>query len=155
MEPQRRLRVRAAAVAVVAVLAFPVLLFDDVSARVARVLPRYTPVLSKLPGRAADRGDPTFIHHSRRGSDLDVAAVRRVGELVPDGSRYFVPGEDRGAGDLELAARLFVRGLPVRRPDHAEWILLYRRRSLPAGVRARATTRVSPELVLVRVASVT
>jgi hypothetical protein len=153
MESQRRLRIRATTVAAIAVLAFPIVLLEEVSSKIARILPRYTPVLLKLPGHPADDGDPTYIHQSSRGSDLDVAAVRRAGELVPAGSRYFVPGKDRQAGDLELAARLFVRGMPVPRPDIAEWIILYRRRALPPGVRAGATIRVSPELVLVRVAA--
>jgi hypothetical protein len=107
-----------------------------------------TPV-AQLAAYDGDGPDPRY------DADVDGAALRRAGEVVPDGDTYFLstPGASPLlAGNLKAAAQLFLSpALPVTDPRRARWVLRYGGSGLPAGVTAVTGTELAPGIAIVRV----
>ena len=90
-------------------------------------------------------------------ADVDGAAIRRAGRLLPDDTTYYVHASRADPvlfGNLKAAGQLFLfPALPVRGVEQARWVLSYRAaRLLPTGVRARRVFRLGDRIFLVRVA---
>jgi hypothetical protein len=112
--------------------------------------PEYAPVVRRLPHYAGQSGDPDPAHFSHR---IDANLVRRAGDLVPDDALYYVNSPGPFAESLDRLARLyFLPALAVRHPSDADWILSFRRRSLPRGVAELESITLSQDLSLSRVA---
>src|SRR6266571_8007194 len=139
----------AAAVAAVVSLA----LVSRASSVLLHVFPRYRPVITHLPGRRLDSGDPIYFHFGlRRSAHVDTPAIRRAGEIVPDNVIYYVraPASDPTRGDILLAAQLFL--LPAvqsKVPRAADWILSYR--SPPPTKRPRHVYELGAGVLLTQV----
>jgi hypothetical protein len=105
--------------------------------------------VSRLAAYDGDGREPRYDAH------VDAAAVRRAGELVPDGATYYLytPGASPLlAGNLKAAAQLFLApALPVRDPRAARWVLRYGGAGLPPGVRAELTTEIAPGIAVLHV----
>ena len=113
-------------------------------------LPEYAPVLRRLPPYEGQSSDPDSAHLSAR---IDLGAVRRAAKLVPDDALYYVQSPERFEEDIERVARLyFLPAVAVRHPPDAGWILSFRSRSLPRGVRRLESIALSQDLILARVA---
>jgi hypothetical protein len=132
----------AAAGAVVLVALYP--------ARLLQVFPRYGFVVRHLPGRELDGPDPIYFHFAYRSpADVDTAAIRRGGELVPnDAVFYFRTGvANRTSENVMLAARLFfLPAVQSRTPTLADWVLSYRAR--PSSGVAQEVYSLNPDLHL-------
>jgi hypothetical protein len=92
-----------------------------------------TPV-SRLAAYDGDGREPLY------DANLDAAAIRRAGELLPDDATYAVyapAARPLLAGNLKAAAQLFLApALPLHDPRQAEWVLSYGAVTLlPAGLR--------------------
>jgi hypothetical protein len=108
-----------------------------------------TPV-SRLAAYDGDGREPLY------DANLDGAAIRRAGELLPDGTTYALYAPDARpllAGNLKAAAQLFLApALPLHDPRRAEWVLSYGTgRLLPPGLRPLRVHRLGPGVALVRV----
>ena len=107
-----------------------------------------TPV-ARLAAYDGDGPDPRYDAH------VDGAALRRAGDVVPDGDTYFLftPGASPLlAGNLKAAAQLFLSpALPVTDPRRARWVLRYGGRGLPPGLRVESSTELAPGVAVVRV----
>jgi hypothetical protein len=151
----RQIRLRIATIAVLTLLLLLFVTLKDVSSRVRSAVPEYGPIIDRLPGYRPQTGDPIYFHFSSQAAtQVDTAAIRRAGRLVPDGATYFVqaPESSPSTEDVVLAARLFF--LPAvlsRRTDNVGWVLSYRSTSIPAGLRAIRSYRLDKDLLLVRV----
>jgi hypothetical protein len=139
---------------VVLTLLFSLFVFvRSISSQVLSALPWYAPIIERLPGYGPQEGDPIYLHAgSRVPAHVDTAAMRRAGRLVPDEATYFVqaPRSNPTALEIVRAARLFfMPAPPSRRAATADWILSYRSRSLPKGLRAARIYRLNDDLLLV------
>jgi len=113
-------------------------------------LPEYAPILRKLPRYEGQRGDPDL---GRLQASIDVAAIRRAAEFVPDDALYYVEAPEPFAEDVRRVAQLyFLPAAAVRHATDAEWILAFRSRSLPSGVKDVESIALSRDLSLIRVA---
>jgi hypothetical protein len=128
------------------------LLVLAVSTALLAVVPGLNAPVSWLAAYDGDGREPLY------DADLDAAAIRRAGELVPDDATYFIqaPREDPlFRGNLKAAAQLFLEpALLVHDPEDAEWVLSYRTRGgplLPGSLRPVSTQRLAPSFLLVRV----
>jgi hypothetical protein len=120
-----------------------------VSEWVLRRVPDYAPVLRRLPRYEGQSGDPDM---GRLNARIEIAAVRRAAELVPDDALYYVDAPEPFAEGLDRVARLFfVPSVAVRRPDDAAWILAFRSRSPPPGVVTLDSFELGRELSLLRI----
>jgi hypothetical protein len=113
------------------------------------VVPGLSWPVSKLAAYEADGPEPIY------DARVDDGALRRAGELVPDGARYFLHTPHVSpllAGNLKAAAQLYLSpALPVRDPQAASWVLRYGGPGLPAGVRADTRIRLGPGIEVVHV----
>jgi hypothetical protein len=107
-----------------------------------------TPV-SRLAAYDGDGPEPQY------DAQVDAAALRRAGRVLPDRTRYFLhmPGASPLlAGNVKAGAQLFLApALPVRDPRAARWIVRYGGSGLPDGVTAETRVRVAPHVEVVRV----
>jgi hypothetical protein len=121
-------------------------------ARLLQVFPRYGFVVHHLPGRELDGPDPIYFHFGYRSpADVDTAAIRRGGELIPDdGVYYFRTGvADRTSANVMLVARLFfLPAVQSRTPTLANWVLSYRARGSSGAAQELYT--LGPDLRLER-----
>ena len=105
--------------------------------------------VSQLAAYDGDGPDPRY------DAQVDAAAIRRAGELVPDGTTYYLYTPNATAllaGNVKAAAQLFLSpALPVRDPRAARWIFRYGGNDLPPGVRAEVTTELAPGIAVVHV----
>jgi hypothetical protein len=120
-----------AAIALVAAAAVGLLALHP--ARLLQVFPRYGVVAQHLPGRQLDGPDPIYFHFGYRSpAEINTAAIRRGGELIPDDGVYYVSTgvADRTSENVMLAARLFfLPAVQSRTPALADWVLSYRTHS--------------------------
>lgn len=113
-------------------------------------IPDYAPVLQRLPRYEGQSGDPEL---GREGARIDIAAVRRAAEAMPDDARYYVQSPEPFKEDVDRLARLyFLPALAVRHASAAEWILAFRSRAPPRGLVLLAAIPVSRDFSLFRVA---
>jgi hypothetical protein len=117
---------------------------------VVAVVPGLNTPVARLAAYEGDGPDPQY------DAFVDGDAIRRAGELVPDGTTYYVhaPGASPLlAGNLKAAAQLFLGpALPVRDPALARWVVSYDAEPLlPHGLQAGAIHRVGEHAVLVEV----
>jgi hypothetical protein len=108
--------------------------------------------IRRLANYRADGPDPLWDTRPA----LDGAAIRRAGELIPDGSTYWIYGPGgQWVHDLQGAGFVFFpTALPVGRASQAEYVFSYeRQRLLPPGLRASRVWRVGPRIFLVKVRS--
>jgi hypothetical protein len=121
-------------------------------ARLLQVFPRYGFVVHHLPGRELDGPDPIYFHFGYRSpADVNTAAIRRGGELIPNEAVfYFRTGVANGTSEnVMLAARLFfLPAVQSRTPTFADWALSYRAR--PSSGMAREVYPLDPDLRLAR-----
>ena len=85
---------------------------------------------------------------------LDGAAIRRAGELIPDGTTYWIYGPGgQYVHDLQGAGFVFFpTALAVGTAREAEYVFSYQRsRLLPAGLVPRRVWQVGDRIFLVRV----
>ena len=111
------------------------------------VVPGLNTPASRVGSYDADGPDPRY------DAPLDGAAIRRAGELVPDGATYIVHAPDASpllAGNLKAAAQLFLApALPVLDARLAEWVVAYDAGgTLPAGLETRRAERLGDHLVV-------
>ena len=120
-----------------------------VAALLLALVPGLNWPVSKLAAYDGDGPEPRY------DADVDAGAIRRAGELVPDGSTYFLYTPNATAllaGNVKAAAQLFLSpALPVRDPRAARWVFRYGGSDLPPGVRAEQTTKIAPGIAVVRV----
>jgi hypothetical protein len=119
------------------------------AALVLALVPWLRTPFAQLAAYDGDGPDPRF------DADVDGAALRRAGEVVPEGDTYFLfmPGATPLlAGNVKAAAQLFLLpALPVTDPRRARWVLRYGGGGLPPGLTAGAATELAPGVALVRV----
>jgi hypothetical protein len=113
------------------------------------VVPGLNTPIARLAAYESDGPEPLY-----DAPEIDPAAIRRAGRLVPDGATYAVYAPTAHpllAGNLKAAAQLFfLPALPVYDPVRADWVLSYGGlHLLPAGVRPARVHRLGPELALV------
>jgi hypothetical protein len=114
------------------------------------VTPGLNAPMARLAAYDADSRDPITT------VPVDVDALRRAAELLPDDATYGLVVLDETSGqlthDVEGVARLlFLPALLVDDPADAGWILRYGDAPLPRGVRPLERIRVGSEVTLVRV----
>jgi hypothetical protein len=150
----RLIRLRIATIAVLTLLLLLFVTFKNFSSRVRSAVPEYAPIIDRLPGYQPQAGDPIYFHFSSHvPTDVDTAAIRRAGRLVPDDATYFVqaPESSPSTQDVVLAARLFFLPAVLSvRADMVGWILSYRSPSIPPGFRSTTTYRLDKDLLLIK-----
>jgi hypothetical protein len=113
-------------------------------------VPKLHGLYVRLVSAQADNPDPHY------GTDIDAAAMRRAGEMLPDDATVFVhTGNDPTLRFNVLAGvRLFFTPAAVTDgPGNAEWVFSYAApRPLPAGVHARRVVKLGDGILLVRLA---
>ena len=114
------------------------------------VVPGLNTPVSRLAAYDGDGREPLY------DADVDAAAIRRAGELLPADATYALYAPDARpllAGNLKAAAQLFLApALPLHDPRQAEWVLSYGAETpLPPGLRALRVHRLAPEIALVQV----
>jgi hypothetical protein len=118
-------------IAVVAAGSVAILAFYP--ARLLRTLPRYALVARHLPARELDGADPIYIHvGDPKAAEVDTAAIRRGGALVPDDAIYYLETAvpNRTTANIVLAAQLFfLPAVQAQKPRLADWVLSYRVRT--------------------------
>ena len=119
-----------------------------VAALLLAVVPWIRTPLSRVANYDGDGPDPVY------DTRVDGAAVRRAGEILPDGTTYFLYAPAASpllAGNLKAAGQLFLSpALPVRDPQAARWILSYGAGGrVPPGVRAGRVIPVGDGVALV------
>ena len=151
------IRLRITTIAVLTLLLVVFVGSKTISSRVRSAVPEYAPIINRLPGYQPQTGDPIYFHFSSLApAHVDTAAIRRAARLVPDDATFFVQGpkSNPSTDDVVLAARLFF--LPAvlsARAGTAGWILSYRSRSIPRGLRSIKSYRLDRDLLLVNVRS--
>jgi hypothetical protein len=93
----------------------------------------------------------------RYSAEVDDAAIRRAGRLLPNDTTYFLWTTGASPllqGNLKAATELYLGpALPVQSPRGAGWVLSYGARTeLPPGAQAAARYRLGPRIVLARLA---
>lgn len=112
-------------------------------------VPEYAPVLRLMPRYQGQSGDPDL---GRRSTIIDVDAIRRAAEFVPDEASYHVQAPEPFVEDVRRVARLyFLPALAVSRANDADWILAFRSRSLPEEVEDWDSIVLSRDVSLIRV----
>jgi hypothetical protein len=125
-------------------------------ARLLQYFPAYHDVTRHLPGRELEGPDPIYKRAGYpRPTKVDTGAIRRGGELIPDGAVYYFQSAvstqsvDRTSEDTMLAARLFfLPAVRSQKPNLADWILSYRVR--PSSSMSRYVYTLDRDLHLTR-----
>jgi hypothetical protein len=105
----------------------------------------------RLANYRADTRDPIY------NAQIDAAAIRRAGALIPNSRRetYYIytrPEPQLGHDLIGAGLLFFLPALAVSHPEDARWILSYEAPTLaPRGVRAGRSFRLGPKIFLVRV----
>lgn len=143
-------RARVAAGALVGLAFLLLALSTAVTESVLSRFPEYAPVLQLLPRYEGESGDPDL---GSLRTAIDVGAIRRAAELVPDDAVYYVQAPEPLAEDVRRVARLyFLPSFEVRRATDAGWILAVRSDSPPGDVAYLESVVLSSDVSLVRVA---
>jgi hypothetical protein len=126
------------------------LLVLAVAAVLLALVPGLNTPVSRLAAYDGDGREPLY------DANLDAAAIRRAGELLPDDTTYavYAPGaRPLLAGNLKAAAQLFLApALPLHDPLQAEWVLSYGAGGVvPPGLRPLRVHRLGPGVALVQV----
>jgi hypothetical protein len=119
-----------------------------VATAVLAVAPR-SPI-ARLANYDSDGPDPLY------DADVDGAAIRRAGELIPEDATYYIhtaPSDPLLIGNLKAAGQLFFApALPVRDAARADWIVSYRApRLVPRGLHAGRAYRLGERIWLLEV----
>jgi hypothetical protein len=148
---------RVTTIAVLTLLLVVFVGFKTISSRVRSAVPEYAPIINRLPGYQPQTGDPIYVHFSSlTPAHVDTAAIRRAARLVPDDATFFVQGprSNPSTDDVVLAARLyFLPAVLSTRAQKAGWILSYRARAIPSGLRSIKSYPLDSDLLLVKVRS--
>jgi hypothetical protein len=105
--------------------------------------------IAKLANYDADGPDPIWDVRP----PLNGAAIRRAGELIPDGTTYWIYGpKEQYVHDLLGAGFVFFpTALAVAHPEDAQYVFSYEQGGpLPAGLRAERIWTVGPRIYLVK-----
>lgn len=106
--------------------------------------------IRRLANYRADTRDPIY------NAEIDAAAIRRAGALIPDSRHetYYIhtrPDPQLGHDLIGAGLLFFLPALAVPDPMHARWILSYEAQTLlPRGVRAGRIYRLGPRIFLIR-----
>jgi hypothetical protein len=119
-----------------------------------RAFPQYRLLLEHLPGRNLDPGEPVYVHFGDPAPlGLDNKALRRVGKLLPDNTRYAVvtSTDERVAEDVAKGTQLYaLPALRVTTVARADWIVAYRV-AIPRTVRIARRYVVGDDFRVARV----